>query len=131
MRPLELWGGHECSVLRTGDKYTDQTILQGHEHRLYDLEMFSDLGIKALRYPAIWERMAPDAPDKYDFGWTDERLHELKRLNLRPILGLIHHGSGPRYTSLLDENFPEKLAHHARMVAERYPWVKEWNPVNE
>jgi dTDP-4-dehydrorhamnose reductase len=131
MKPLELWGGHECSLIRTGDEFTDQTILQGHQHRLYDIEMFSDLGIKALRYPVLWERVSPDSPDKRDFSWSDERLHELKRLGIRPVIGLIHHGSGPAYTNLLHPGFAPGLAAHARAVAERYPWVKEWNPVNE
>jgi dTDP-4-dehydrorhamnose reductase len=131
MKPLELWGGHECSVLRTNDTYTDQTILQGHQHRLYDLEMFSDLGVKALRYPVLWERVSPNSPEEHDFSWSDERLHELNRLNIRPIVGLIHHGSGPTYTSMVEDSFAPGLAAHARAVAERYPWVKEWSPVNE
>jgi dTDP-4-dehydrorhamnose reductase len=48
-----------------------------------------------------------------------------------PIIGLVHHGSGPSYTSLLDPNFPEKLAHYAGAVARRYPWVSAYTPVNE
>ena len=43
----------------------------------------------------------------------------------------MHHGSGPQHTSLLDPSFPEKLAAYARAVAERYPWVDAWTPVNE
>ena len=41
-----------------------------------------------------------------------ERMAELgvRRLRLTPIAGLIHHGSAPRYTNLLDPEFPEKLA---------------------
>jgi dTDP-4-dehydrorhamnose reductase len=46
-------------------------------------------------------------------------------------VGLVHHGSGPRHTSLLDPSFPEGLAMYARRVAERYPWVEDWTPVNE
>jgi dTDP-4-dehydrorhamnose reductase len=52
-------------------------------------------------------------------------------LNVRVIAGLVHHGSGPRYTHLLDEGFAPGLAAHARAVAERYPWIKDWTPVNE
>ncbi|HEU4597693.1 MAG TPA: sugar nucleotide-binding protein, partial [Pyrinomonadaceae bacterium] len=46
-------------------------------------------------------------------------------------VGLVHHGSGPRSTSLLDPLFPEKLAEYARAVAERYPWIEDYTPVNE
>lgn len=129
--PLELWGGHECSLIRTGDQFTDQTVTQGHQHRIEDLELFASLGLKALRYPVLWERTSPDDPTQRDFSWSDERLRELRKLGIRPIVGLIHHGSGPRYTNLLDPGFATGLADHARAVAERYAWVEEWNPVNE
>jgi len=89
------------------------------------------LGIRSLRYPALWERIAPDDPERRDWAWTDERLPLIRELGMNPILTLCHHGSGPRYTSLLDENFATGLARHARAVAERYPWVTDWTPVNE
>jgi dTDP-4-dehydrorhamnose reductase len=50
---------------------------------------------------------------------------------MRPIVGLVHHGSGPRHTSLLDPSFAEGLAEFAAAVAERYPWVDGYTPVNE
>ena len=43
----------------------------------------------------------------------------------------MHHGSGPQHTSLLDPGFPEKLAAYAGAVAERYPWIDAYTPVNE
>ena len=46
-------------------------------------------------------------------------------------MGLVHHGSGPAGTDLLDEGFAEGLARFARAVAERFPWVEDWTPVNE
>ena len=38
---------------------------------------------------------------------------------------------GPRYTNLLDPAFPQLLAGYARAVAERYPYVAAYTPVNE
>ncbi|RYY37115.1 MAG: NAD-dependent epimerase/dehydratase family protein, partial [Sphingomonadales bacterium] len=35
------------------------------------------------------------------------------------------------YTDLLDPGFATGLADHAAAVAERYPWVMDWTPVNE
>jgi dTDP-4-dehydrorhamnose reductase len=84
-----------------------------------------------LRYPALWERISPDDPDEHDWTWTDERLPRIRDLGMNPIVTLCHHGSGPRYTSLLDEGFAAGLARHAKAVAERYPWVIDWTPVNE
>src|SRR5918997_1466087 len=129
--PLELWGGVECTVNRVGDIYIDQNELSGHAHRLSDLDLFADIGITALRYPVLWERTAPDGPERADWSWADERLGRLRELGIRPIVGLVHHGSGPRHTSLVDPAFPEGLAEFARAVAERYPWVDAYTPVNE
>ena len=128
---LELWGGHECTVNRIGDRFFDQTVRSGHQDRLGDLALFADLGIKALRYPVLWERTSPHRPNDHDWSWTDTRLAEIKRLGMRAIAGLTHHGSGPRYTHLLDAGFAGGLAAHARATAERYPWIEDWTPVNE
>ena len=128
---LELWGGIECTVNRVGDRYFDQVVLTGHQHRLDDLDRFADLGIKALRYPVLWERVVPTDPAQPDWSWTDERLGRLRELGIRPIVGLCHHGSGPRWTGLLDPEFPHHLARYARAVSERYPWVDAFTPINE
>ncbi|MDP8921757.1 MAG: sugar nucleotide-binding protein [Chloroflexota bacterium] len=129
--PLELWGGVECTVNRVGDLYIDQNELSGHARRLDDLDLFAGLGIRAIRYPVLWERTAPDGIDRADWTWVDERLGRLRELGIRPIVGLVHHGSGPRHTSLIDPAFPEGLAEFARALAERYPWVDAFTPVNE
>ena len=64
--PLELWGGHECTVNRVGDRWLDQTRRGGQEQRLDDLQRFADLGLKALRYPVLWQRVSPDHPDQHN-----------------------------------------------------------------
>ena len=50
---------------------------------------------------------------------------------VRPIAGLLHHGSGPPHTDLADPAFPRQFTSFARIVAERYPWITEWTPINE
>src|SRR3954471_5476717 len=122
---LELWGGYECTVNRVRDTWYDQTLCSGHESRISDLELFAGLGMRSLRYPALWERMSPDDPAQCDFRWTDVRFTELRRLGVNPIVTLCHHGSGPHYTSLLDDSFAPGLAVHAAAVAQRYPWVRD------
>ena len=130
-RPLEMWGGLECTVNRIGDRWFDQIARSGHDSRSTDLELFASLGIRVIRYPVLWERLAADSLEDIDWRLTDERLARLRALNLQPIIGLVHHGSGPRYTSLCDDAFPEKLARFALAVARRYPWVTDYTPVNE
>ena len=118
--PLELWGGVECTLNRVGDAYFDQLERNGHDSRGEDLDRFAALGLRALRYPVLWERVAPDGLDRADWRWPDERLGRLRELGIRPIVGLIHHGSGPRHTSLVDPGFVDGLATFARVAAERY-----------
>lgn len=130
-RLLELWGGVECTVNRTGGLYRDQNILTGHDARADDLDRLAALGISALRFPLLWERVSPESPERQDWGWSDARLGRLRELGTRPIAGLVHHGSGPAYTSLLDDGFAEGLAAHASAAARRYPWIIDWTPVNE
>ncbi|WP_420139362.1 family 1 glycosylhydrolase [Sphingomonas sp.] len=131
MGKLELWGGPECTVNRIGAQFGDQLRATGHHDRIEDLDLFAALGISALRYPILWERVAPDHPDVADWAWSDARMTRLQALGIRPIAGLVHHGSGPNYTHLLDDGFAPGLAHFARMTAERYPWIEDWTPVNE
>ena len=128
---MELWGGPECTVNRVRDAFRDQTRLTGHQNRPEDLAAFASLGISALRYPVLWERVAPDSPASHDWRWTDARLAEIRRLGVRPIAGLTHHGSGPRYTSLVADNYVALFTAYAAAAAERYPWIGEWTPVNE
>jgi dTDP-4-dehydrorhamnose reductase len=129
--PLELWGGVECTIVRLGDEYRDQSLETGHTHRKEDIDILADMGVTTVRYPILWEAVAPEDPDRLDFAWQDERLEMLRDRGIEVIGGLLHHGSGPRYTSLLDPDFPEKLADYAAKVAARYPWIELWTPVNE
>ncbi len=130
-RKLELWGGPECTVVQIGDEFRNQVEETGHLQRISDLDAVAALGIRTMRYPVVWETVAPDDPDVCDWAWTDERFARLRELGINPIAGLVHHGSGPRYTSLIDPNFPDLLARHAERVARRYPWIEMFTPVNE
>jgi dTDP-4-dehydrorhamnose reductase len=118
-------------VNRIGEEYFDQLERGGHASRPDDLALFAALGIQAMRYPVLWERTAPDENAPPDWSWADGRLGQLRELGVRPIVGLVHHGSGPRHTSLVDPAFPEKLAAFARAAASRYRWVEDYTPVNE
>ncbi|MDI1475913.1 family 1 glycosylhydrolase [Polyangium sp. y55x31] len=130
-RALELWAGVECTVNRVGHGYFDQLRQNGHETRLDDLDRILALGARAVRYPVLWERTAPEGLARADWSWADERLRGLAARGMRPIVGLVHHGSGPRHTCLIEPGFADGLAEFAQAVAERYPWVEDYTPVNE
>ncbi|MBC7575145.1 MAG: sugar nucleotide-binding protein [Herminiimonas sp.] len=128
---IALWAGLECTVARIGDTFRNQSQETGHASRPQDLDAIAGLGIRTVRYPVLWETIAPDDPAQCDWRWHDERLARLRTLGIEPIAGLVHHGSGPHYTDLLDPAFPALLAQHALRVASRYPWITQFTPVNE
>jgi len=127
--PVEVWGGLECTVNRVGPDFFDQTLRTGHHSRIGDLEQFARIGFSKLRYPVLWERTAPHGIP--DWGWPCARLQRLRDLGITPIVGLLHHGSGPRCTSLIDPQFPQRLGQYARAVAEKFPWIEYYTPINE
>ena len=129
--PLELWGGVECTLNRVRDDFHCQLDRSGHALRIDDLDRIAALGVNSLRYPVLWEYNAPRGLTHADWRWSDARLSRLRELGVTPILGLVHHGSGPAHTSLVDRDFPQKLACYARAVAQRYPWAEWYTPVNE
>ena len=128
--PVEIWGGVECTVNRLGDRFVDQLVLTGHHERPEDLDQIAALGIRTLRYPVLWERTEL-SPGQFDWRWADERLARLRALGIDPIVGLVHHGSGPLWTSLVDDSFARGLEVFARAVARRFPWVRRYTVVNE
>lgn len=129
--PIELWGGVECTWNRVGDEYRSQVDETGHADRPGDLQRIADLGIRRVRYPVLWEEVACQLNGGEDWRRVDQRMAQLRRVGLEPIAGLLHHGSGPPTTSLLDSAMPALLASYARRVAERYEWVSAFTPINE
>jgi len=122
----------ECSVVRIGDSWRDQVRETGHHRRAEsDFDLIAGLGLRTLRYPLLWERATRGQPGGCGWGWHDRQLGALRERGIAVIAGLVHHGSGPRGTGLLDPMFPERLAAHAGRAAARYPSVAAWTPVNE
>jgi dTDP-4-dehydrorhamnose reductase len=128
---IEIWGGVECTVNRVGNTYFDQLARNGHDRRISDLELFAELGIKTLRSPFLWEKIAPNGDSNARWDWAKVRLARMGELKIRPIVGLLHHGSGPPTTSLLDPEFGQKFAAYALAFARRFPEVVDYTPINE
>ncbi len=128
---IQSWGGAECTVNRIGNHFSDQLLKTGHHTRTDDFTLLAALRLDALRVPVLWERVSPLPSGTPRWDWSDRAMSALREHRISPIVGLIHHGSGPAHTSLLDDSFATGLAKHAARVAERYPQVGEWTPVNE
>ena len=127
----EVWGGIECTINRVQDNFRDQLLYSGHYSREDDIASIASLGIKKLRYPVLWEFHQPDQNKTIDWSWTEKQLNLIRKQGITPIAGLVHHGSGPAFTDLYDEEFPQKLARYAKCVAKQFPWLEYYTPVNE
>jgi dTDP-4-dehydrorhamnose reductase len=131
MGPLQLWGGVEPTVNRIADSFGNQLRRSRHWDHPEDLALFADLGLQTLRHPLLWELVAPDGLKRADWTWFDQRFALMQQLGIRPIAGLLHHGSGPRHTSLVSPDFASGMESFARACAERYPWIDDYTPINE
>ncbi|MBV4359052.1 family 1 glycosylhydrolase [Pinibacter aurantiacus] len=127
----EIWGGLECSINRTSDHFHDQLEDGGYYNRSHNIEAISKLGITTLRFPLLWERHQPQKDDPINWDWATEQLNSIVACNITPIIGLLHHGSGPTFTDLTDDHFPELLSKYAAKVAQQFPWIEYYTPVNE
>lgn len=128
---IEIWGGIEGTINRVRDAYHDQSEYSGHYNREGDIDRIASLGIKMLRYPVLWEKHQPQKDTVIDWTFVEKNLKRLKELHVEPIAGLVHHGSGPAFVNFFDGSFEEGVANYARLVAEKFPWLEYYTPVNE
>jgi dTDP-4-dehydrorhamnose reductase len=126
----EIWGGIECTINRVQNNFLDQLDYAGLYRNMH-LPSIRELGIKKLRFPVLWEKHQPEKETYIDWTWTATQLESIRENNIEVIAGLVHHGSGPAYTDLTDKKFPYLLAEYAKKVAERFPWINYYTPVNE
>ena len=66
-----------------------------------------------------------------DWTFVEKSLTRLKELNVEPIAGLVHHGSGPIFVNFFDGSFEEGVANYAQLVAKKFPWLEYYTPINE
>ncbi|MDF2434306.1 MAG: dTDP-4-dehydrorhamnose reductase [Mucilaginibacter sp.] len=128
---IEVWGGLECSVNRVENDFFDQLDYSGHYNRDNDINEFARLGFKKMRYPLLWETHQPEKDTTINWSHSENRLDELHNNGIDIIAGLVHHGSGPAYVSMMDETFANGLGEYAARVAEKFPWIDYYTPVNE
>ena len=128
----EIWGGIECSFNRVQNAYVDQLDYCGHYKRgIEDIRYIAELGFQTVRYPAIWERHKPEQDNDISWTWLQRQLNTLRYYNITPIAGLVHHGSGPIHASLLDPHFASEIEKYSYQVAQKFPWLEYYTPVNE
>src|SRR6476620_11694560 len=98
----EVWGGIECSINRVGHEYFDQFQYSGFYKRKELLQQVADLGVTSLRFPILWDKHVSVQNGAIDWSFAEECLSYLEQRDIKPIIGLVHHGSGPSFTCLED-----------------------------
>lgn len=124
--------GIECSCPTImGGARVDQFAATGHyEHWQKDLSLIQRLGVKYVRYGLPIHRIFL-GPGRYDWSFADKVLGAMREMGLVPILDLVHFGLPHWLDDFQNPLWPEYVADYAMAVAERYPWISLYTPVNE
>jgi beta-glucosidase/6-phospho-beta-glucosidase/beta-galactosidase len=125
--------GIECSnpTIDRGRVRRDELEEAGHYTRYReDLALVRHLGLKVLRYGLpihkVWL-----GEGRYDWSFADAALGEIERLGITPILDLLHFGVPDWIGNFQNPDLPILFRSYCAAVAERYPWVRYYTPVNE
>ena len=125
--------GIECSnpTIQQGRVRRDLLEECGHYARYgEDLGLVRELGLKVLRYGLpLHKTWLGDG--RYDWAFADLAMAEIARLGITPILDLMHFGLPDWIGGFDNPDMPVLFAGYCDAVAERYPWVRYFTPVNE
>lgn len=125
--------GIECSypTIDNGRTRRDQLRECGHYDRYKeDIGLVKELGLKVLRYGLPYYTIH-QGPGKFDWEFADQAMAELQRQGITPILDLMHFGVPNWIGNYQNPELPVHFADYCAAVAERYPWVRYYTPVNE
>jgi beta-glucosidase len=128
--------GIECSYPliaspQGGSERRDQMLECGHYDRWReDLELTREIGCRYLRYGLPYHTLHR-GPGSYDWSFADQVLPEMRAMGIVPILDLCHFGVPDWLGNFQNPDFPHHFAEYARAVAERFPWIRFYTPVNE
>ncbi len=125
--------GIECSYPTIGNGSIRRDLLDecGHyTHWREDFRLVKELGLKVLRYGLPYHRVHL-GPGRFDWDFADDVMGELRRLEITPILDLLHFGVPTWLGNFQNPELPTHFADYAEAVAQRYPWVRYYTPVNE
>jgi beta-glucosidase/6-phospho-beta-glucosidase/beta-galactosidase len=116
----------------TGQRLRRDLLDECGHYKLWrtDLQLVKELGAPCLRY-GLPNHLIHLGPGRYDWAFADESLAEIRRLGITPILDLMHFGIPDWMGDFQNPEMPVHFAAYAGAVAQRYPWVRGYTPVNE
>ncbi len=125
--------GIECSYPTINNGKIRRDLLEecGHYERFEeDLHLIKDLGLKVVRYGLPYYKMSR-TEGRYDWEFADKAMKLIQKLELTPILDLMHFGVPDWIGDFQNPELPVHFANYCAAVARRYPWVRYYTPVNE
>ncbi len=127
--------GIECSypTIEQNGQVIRRDLLEecGHyKNWKQDLGLVRELGLNVLRYGLPYYSIQR-GPDSYEWEFADLVMAEMQRLEITPILDLMHFGVPDFIGDLQNPELPIHFANYAEAVAKRYPHVRYYTPVNE
>lgn len=109
----------------------DEMASTGHLDRVEDdLADVAALGIRYVRYGINWRRAEPEE-GVYDWRLWDRALSAFERLNLEPVVDLMHFGVPDWLSGVGDARLPEALLRYTEAFLARYQSPGWFTPVNE
>jgi dTDP-4-dehydrorhamnose reductase len=126
---LSRYGGVECTINRVGDRYFSQLARNGHPRAVWTTSIGSRTSASGRYVSRSWEELAPRiaGPGNQLAGHRRAaRAHA--RAGYSPDRGLLHHGSGPRYTICSIRIFlRSSRASHGAWPSVN-PWIDAYTP---
>jgi beta-glucosidase len=117
---------------KTGRTLDEYELTEHYARWESDLRLFTELGLRAVRYGIPWHRINP-ARGEWDFRWADEPLERLLDLGIAPVVDLVHYGL-PAWIegAYLNPDYPDLVAEYAGRIAERFRGrIHTYTPLNE
>jgi beta-glucosidase/6-phospho-beta-glucosidase/beta-galactosidase len=112
-------------------KRVDEMEKTGHYiHWEKDFGLVKDMGIEFLRYGPPYYK-THEAPDRFDWSFTDVAFTRMEELGITPIVDLCHFGVPDWLGNFQNPDFPFHFAEYAAAFAKRFPHLQFYTPVNE
>ena len=123
--------GIECSYPMVRGERRDLLAECGHYDRWReDLGLVRELGLRTLRYGLPLHRIVGRDGTR-DWAFADAAMAEMRRLEIDPILDLMHFGVPDAWGDFQNPELPVLFADYCAEVVARYPHVRSFTPVNE